>query len=112
MWGGRVVVPSKLQTKVIEELHTMHPAISQTKHLACHHIWWPGINLDLEKKVKGCDICQTTRHNPTAALLYPWEWHQQPWQHVHADYAGPFLGKMFLILVYAYSKWVDQHSCG
>jgi len=28
---------------------------------------------------------------------------------VHADYAGPFLGRMFLILVDAYSKWVDVH---
>jgi len=72
-------------------------------------VWRPGIDLDLEKKVKGCDICQTTHHNPPAALLHPWEWPQQPWQRVHADYAGPFLGKMFHVLIDAYSKWVNIH---
>ena len=105
----RVVVPSKLQRKVTEELHTMHSGISRMKGLARQHVWWPGFDLDLERKVKGCNICQTTHHNPPAALLHPWEWPQQPWQHVHADYAGPFLGKIFLIQIDAYSKWIDIH---
>ena len=109
MWGGRVVVPFKLQRKVTDKLHTMHLGISRMKSLARQHVWWPGIDLDIEKMVKGCNVCQTTRHNPPAALLHPWEWPQQPWQCVHADYAGPFLGRMFLILVDAYSKWVDVH---
>ena len=26
---------------------------------------------------------------------------------MHVDYAGPFLGKMFLRIVDAYSKWID-----
>ena len=28
---------------------------------------------------------------------------------MHADYAGPFLGKMFLILIDAHTKWIDVH---
>jgi hypothetical protein len=28
---------------------------------------------------------------------------------VHADYAGPFLGKIFLILIDAHTKWIDVH---
>jgi len=79
------------------------------KSLARQHVWWPGIDAALEKKVKECNTCQATRHTPPVALLHPWEWPKQPWQRVHADYAGPFLGKMFLILVDAYSKWVDIH---
>ena len=28
---------------------------------------------------------------------------------MHADYAGPFLGHMFLILIDAHSKWMEVH---
>ncbi|KAL0161349.1 hypothetical protein M9458_045074, partial [Cirrhinus mrigala] len=30
-----------------------------------------------------------------------------PWSHIHVDYVGPFLGKMFLVIVDAHSKWMD-----
>ena len=33
-----------------------------------------------------------------------WEWPHKPWVRLHLDYAGPFLGKMFLIVVDAHSK--------
>ena len=32
---------------------------------------------------------------------------QQPWNRLHLDFAGPFLGNTFLVLVDAYSKWLD-----
>ena len=30
---------------------------------------------------------------------------------MHVDYAGPFMGKMFLLIIDAHSKWIDIH-CG
>ena len=36
---------------------------------------------------------------PPKAPLHPWSWPERPWERVHADYAGPFLGHMFLLLV-------------
>ena len=30
-----------------------------------------------------------------------------PWERLHIDYAGPFLGKMFLMVVDAHSKWLE-----
>ena len=44
---------------------------------------------------------------PAVTPLQPWEWTQRPWSRVHMDHAGPFCGKMFLIIVDAYSKWTD-----
>ena len=30
-----------------------------------------------------------------------------PWTHIHVHYTGPFLGKMFLVVWDAYSKWPE-----
>ena len=44
-----------------------------------------------------------------AAPLHLWEWPEQPWRRVHSDYAGPYLGHMFLKLIDAHSKWMEVH---
>ena len=41
------------------------------------------------------------------APLHPWQWPDKPWSRLHPDFAGPFLGRMYLILVDAHSKWMD-----
>ena len=107
LWGNRVVVPPLGRKQVIDELHEGHPGISRMKSLARSFVWWPGMDNDLEEKVKECFNCQSTRHRPPPAPLHPWEWPERPWSRLHADYAGPFLGKMFLIVVDAYSKWLE-----
>ena len=56
------------------------------------------MDAELESKVKSCYQCQFHQHAPAVAPLHPWEWPQRPWSRVHVDYAGPFLGKMFLVL--------------
>ena len=88
----------------------MHQGVCKMKALARSYIWWPGIDMDIESKVRGCNICQVNRKLPASSLLHPWEFPQKPWSRIHLDYAGPFLGKMFLIVVDAYSKWLDALS--
>ena len=56
-----------------------------------------------------CAPCQDNRKSPPSAPLHPWECPQKPWVRVRADYAGPFLGHMFLILIDAHSKWLEVH---
>ena len=107
--GSRVVVPPKLHNRVVDELHEGHPGIAKMKALAHQYVWWPGLDGDLEERVKQCTPCQECRKNPPAAPLHPWEWPEQPWRRVHADYAGPYLGHMFLILIDAHSKWMEVH---
>ena len=99
LWGNRVVTPPAGQQKVIEELHEGHPGISRMKSLIRSFVWWLGMDNDLEKKVKGCFNCQSTRHRPPTAPLHTLEWPERPWSRLHADYAGPFMTKMFLIVV-------------
>ena len=107
LWGSRVVVPPAGRTKIMQELHEGHPGVSRMKSLARSFVWWPQMDQELEDKVKTCESCQRTRHLPPSAPLHPWEWPQRPWVRLHADYAGPFLGRMFLIVVDAHSKWLE-----
>lgn len=79
------------------------------KALAQSYFWWPKLDADIEAVVKGCSTCQEHRNLPAAAPLHPWEWPSKPWQRLHIDYAGPFMGHMFLILIDAYSKWMDVY---
>ena len=62
---------------------------------------------DLEEKVKSCMSCQQNQKTPEVPSLHPWEWPQRPWSRLHIDYGGPFLGKMLLVTIDAYSKWLD-----
>ena len=39
--------------------------------------------------------------------MHPWEWPEHPWKRIHIDYAGPFLGKMFLLVIDAHSRWME-----
>jgi len=44
---------------------------------------------------------------PPSAPLHPWVWPTKPWQRIHIDYAGPFQGNMYLVVVDAHSKWPE-----
>ena len=105
--GSRVVIPPPGREKILEELHEGHPGISRMKSLARSFVWWPGLDKALEQKVRQCDPCQRTRNLPPVAPIQPWEWPQLPWTRLHIDYAGPFLGHMFLVVVDAHSKWME-----
>ena len=58
-------------------------------------------------KTKSCTSCNSVKENPSVAPLHPWVWLAKPWQRIHVDFAGPFLGKMFFIVVDTHSKWPE-----
>lgn len=64
---------------------------------------------EIVKKVKGCIKCQSNQSAPAKAPLHPWEWPGLPWARIHIDYAGPYMGEMFLVAMDAYSKWLEVH---
>ena len=40
--------------------------------------------------------------------MHPWEWPKRPWARIHIDHLGPFQGKTILVVVDAYSKWIES----
>ncbi len=101
MWGIRVIVPTSLQSTLLTSLHENHPGITK---MTRSYFWWNGMDKAIETQAKSCAAGQ---NSPSVAPLHPWAWPETPWKRIHIDFAGPFLGKMFLIIVDAHSKWPE-----
>ena len=107
LWGSRVIILPQGRQQVLEELHSGHPGMCRMKSLARMYMWWPGMDGKIEEKVRRCSNCQKHRQTPPVAPLQPWKWPERPWSRLHLDFAGPLLNHMLLVLVDAYSKWIE-----
>ena len=105
--GVRVLIPAKFCKQVLDELHAGHPGIVRMKSLARLHVWWPGIDTEIETLVRNCSACQGIRNYQPPTTSHPWVWPSRPWQRIHLDFAGPFWGHMYLLVVNAHSKWIE-----
>ena len=101
------MIPKKWQEKVLAEFHVGHPGVVRMKYLARSHFWWPDLDKNIEESSKACLACQSTKNLPAKAPLHPWTWSSIPWERIEVDFAGPFLGKMFLVVVDAHFKWPE-----
>lgn len=104
--GCRVVVPQTLRQAVLKMLHKAHSGIVQTKAMARSYVWWPRLNEDIEGLVSNCAKCLEHRHMPPKTN-HTWITPTRPWSRIHIDFAGPFHGRNFLIIVDAYSRWPE-----
>lgn len=102
--GHRIVIPEKLKNKILKELHQNHLGIVKMKSISRGHIWWPGIDKDIEITAGKCKKCIEVRPMPKKTVLHTWEWPEQPWQRLHADFLGPFKGNLYLVIEDAHSK--------
>ena len=108
--GLRVVIPKKYYSSVLSLLHEGHPGITCMKSLARLHVWWPTINTDIEQTVQSCSNCQEIARDPVRVPLHQWDVPRNPWQCLHIDYAGPYRGTMWLLVIDAYSKWPEVYA--
>lgn len=105
--GERVVIPKSLRSRVLKTLHFGHPGIVRMKLLARRHVYWPSLNSDIEQTVRSCNNCIENSKTPKECEPQSWKAEKKPWVRLHIDYAGPFKNNMFLIVVDAFSKWVE-----
>ncbi|XP_031334015.1 uncharacterized protein K02A2.6-like [Photinus pyralis] len=105
--GPRVMIPNSLQRYVLNELHSTHQGIVKMKALARRYCYWKKIDHDIECLVKSCKACCDVKPNPPKVPLHKWEPPKENWQRIHMDFAGPFQGNYFFIVVDAYSKWPE-----
>ena len=76
------------------------------KSEARRYFWWPSLDKDIESLAQQCQSCTQNSKQPVKAPLQQWNAPNQPWQRIHIDFMGKFLGYYLLIVVDAHSKMV------
>ena len=57
--------------------------------------------------MKACNNCTETAHDPTKVPLHQWDIPAKPWQCLQKDFAGPYRGKVWMLVMDVYSKWPE-----
>ena len=108
MRGCRIVIPREQRAHVLNLAHEGHPGIVKTKSRIRESAWWPGMDNDVERVVKGCHTCQLVGRKPVPEPLIPTELPSGPWQEVAVDLMDAGDGSdHLLVLIDYYSRWSE-----
>ena len=75
--------------------------------MAHQYFWWPGMDKEIESQTKMYLSCEENAAMPPTSPTASWNGPSGLWKRIHIDYTSPFMGSMFLIVVYAHSKWLE-----
>lgn len=101
--GDRIIVPRKLQDKMIERIHAGHLGVDKSKTHARDLLFWPGMGKHIKAAVEACSICQECHNvNPKEPMISynipdrPSNWHgpihmEQLGLHRHRGFLQPVL---------------------
>ena len=97
--GMKAAIPKSIQQKIFRLLRERHPGILRIKMLARDTLYWYGLNKDIKKMV-GIRCKQKTSHTTGQPL-------EKVWERIHVDFAGPMEESTYLVLAFAYAKWLE-----
>lgn len=109
LFGSRIVIPDRLREQVLQLLHLGHFGMQRMKQLARSVVYWPHIDVNIEKLCRTCTACAEHQNKPPKPANHPWMLPEKPWSRLHIDHAINFLGTNWLVLVDAYSKYPCIH---
>ena len=78
------------------------------KQLARKYFWWLKLDKEIEETGKCCPACQEASKSPAASQHASWFWPGGPWKQIHLNFAEPYLGKVFIMVVNAHSKYLEM----
>lgn len=107
-WEHKLIVPKELQPKILGLLHENHFGVERMKSLARSKFWFPSMDKMIELTAKACETCAILGKKVPKIPLHSWEVAEKPWQRIHVDFAGPFHGFMWLLIVDAKTKWPEM----
>ena len=103
----RTIIPKHFRSQVLKELHDGHPGVERMKLIARSKVYWPSIDTSIEETVRSCESCATNAKSPIKCTLSAWPTPKGPWSRIHIDYAGPVDGYYYLVIVDAFSNWIE-----
>merc|ERR1712055_331428 len=111
-FGARIIVPTVLQARLLEELHQTHMGAAKMKETSRKYFWWPKITAHIDNLVKRCLGCSKFRRKSPNTVSCPWPFARRPMERVHIDYCE-YRGKMLFVMIDAYTKyiWCRNMNC-
>lgn len=110
LYSERVVIPKKLQKRILKDFHGGHPGKNRMKSLMRNYVYWPAMDKDIMEMIKTCRGCALAAKAPPTTFK-PWPKTEQPWSRIHIDFAGPIDDYYYLIVVDSYTKWPVVLRC-
>ena len=101
--GPRLIIPRELQEEYLSRLHEGHLSANKVQENAKHHMYWTGIDADIEDYSKGCQECIKRSQVPKEPLL-PHDIPEGPWGKLGIDYFT-FDGNSYVLICDYFSKF-------
>ena len=101
--GPRLVIPHKLQEEYLHHLHEGHLSAKKVQDNAREHMYWPGINADIEDYTQRCQECIKW----SQIAKDPLQLHNIPeglWRKLGMDYFN-FNGNSYVLVCDYFSKF-------
>ena len=102
--GPRLVIPGELQEEYLYRLHKGHLSTNKVQENAKEHMYWPGINADIEDYTKRCQEC-IKRSQVAKEPLQPHNIPEGPWRKLGMDYFN-FNGNSYVLICDYFSKFL------
>ena len=101
-----IVIPSSLQSKIVDIAHDGHQGITKTKELLRTKVWFPRLDKLVEQKIDSCQACQINHPRVLYEPLKMSNMPNGPWEQVDIDFYGPTPSNTdLLVLVDQYSRY-------
>ena len=101
--GPRLIIPGELQEEYLSHLHEGHLSASKVQENAKQHMYWTGIDADIEDYTKQCQECIKRSQVPKEPLQ-PHDIPEGPWRKIGIDYFT-FDGNSYVLICDYFSKF-------
>ena len=101
--GPRLIIPGELQEEYLSRLHEGHLSASKVQENAKQHMYWTGIDVDIEDYTKRCQEC-IKRSQVAKEPLQPHDIPEGPWRKLGIDYFT-FDGNSYVLICDYFSKF-------
>ena len=92
----------------LEIAHDGHPGMCSMKQFAREHMWYPGLDRDIEECVETCLPCQAATTTTHRDPLVPTEPPKNVWEDLAADHWGPTpLSTYMLVIIDKLSRYPE-----
>ena len=104
--GSKIIVPTKLRSNYIQQLHKMHQGADSTLKLAREYFYWPKMSEDIFYYVDKCHVCNSSKPHQQKEPLQLQEVPSRPFEFVGTDLFD-FNNNQYIVIVDSYSGYFD-----